>query len=132
MGPKSGLDCVEICSGGEPFNRPDFGAIRLVGEHGASFCRLTVHLYQTSAAARRLTTDMGPGQVHAVADRIYQCFGRPGLDRLTAPIDDQLDLGARQRADRSEQVSGSPLEPAYDNRDRPVQSVRSVRVLRLE
>jgi hypothetical protein len=54
------------------FDRGDFQAVGLDGEHGAAFDRLTVDMDDTGAALAGVAADMGACQAKVIAEQLHQ------------------------------------------------------------
>ena len=85
--PKRLLYGMELSVAGEPLDRGHLGAIGLHGENRARLHRLPVEENGAGAAKRRLTTDVGPGQITNVAQEVDEQEARLNLVCARSSVD---------------------------------------------
>ena len=86
------LQRVQPVAVGEPFHRPDLGAVGLGGEHQTASDRRAVEDDRAGAADPVLAAEMGAGQPAILADRIGERLARLHPDRVALAVDRERDL----------------------------------------
>jgi hypothetical protein len=90
--PKRSLQRMQIAVLGQAFDRGDLAAVRLHGEHGARFHRLSIHQHGARAALARVTAEGGSRQAERLAQKVRQQQTRLHFCGTHSAVDGEFDF----------------------------------------